>query len=182
MALLWRHNRQDEGGVTSPALVVFPGGNYRNIKDKHVNHSHGAGTLPFNDTRRWRSHLVYEEGGDVAGLLQLACADDHPAQLRSRLRRHDRPSQPFASRKPASSSGIEWRSSYERLSSVKEAPAHFYGGPQYDEPGFPHVEGMPGQQYRFLAVPWCGPAPSDAPRTPVPAGTSYRSACCAASG
>ena len=90
MALLWRHDRQDEGGVTSPALVVFPGGNYRNIKDKHVNHSHGAGTLPFNDTRRWRSHLVYEEGGDVAGLLQLACADDHPAQLRSRLRRHDR--------------------------------------------------------------------------------------------
>ena len=37
-------------GETSPALVVFPGGNYRNIKDKHVNHSHGAGTLPFNDT------------------------------------------------------------------------------------------------------------------------------------
>ena len=27
-----------------------PGGNYRNIKDKHVKHSHGAGTLPFNDT------------------------------------------------------------------------------------------------------------------------------------
>ena len=78
MALLWRHNRPDEGGETSPALVVFPGGNYRNIKDKHVNHSHGAGTLPFNDTRRWRSHLVYEEGGDVAGLLELACADDHP--------------------------------------------------------------------------------------------------------